>query len=112
MAVADMTDRDQNTALAAGILLIVNAAVHVVPGVMGMPQLFIATALYAALGAGLLAGMRWLAWPSLLIVLFVGMVAAAGGVADPAAQPQWAFVAILVLDILAALALFVHLWRR
>ena len=112
MAVAEMNDRDQNTTRAAGILFLINAAVHIAPSVMGMPELFVAVGLYAALGLGLLAGMRWLAWPSLLILLFGGMVGAAIGVADPTMVPQWAFVVILVLDVLGALTLLVHLWRR
>ena len=112
MAVAEFNDRDQNTTRAAGMLFLVNAALHVVPALMGLPVLFIAAGLYAALGLGLLAGMRWLAWPALLIVLFAGLVSAAIGMADPMLQPHWAFVGILALTIFGALTLLVHLWRR
>ena len=111
MAAPAPETRDLNSLRGAGLIVLISAAVHVVPGVSGHSDLFVVAAVLAAIGAGLLLGLRWLAWPGFFVVL-AALVFAAGGVADPAMRPDWAFAGILILDGLAALTLFLNLWRR
>jgi len=98
----------------AGVFLLLSAALHilalVVSGFAGAPQLLIATVLYAALGFGVLNGMRWVAYIAFIIV-FIGLSVAISGMwaADP--MTGRAFTMIAAADVAALVCLFVALWR-
>jgi len=98
----------------AGFFLLLSAALHVVGTVLSgfAPEgmfLLGPAVLYVLLALGLLRGMRWLNWIT-LVVMLVGSAGAISTYFAPGAVPPWVFLAILAADLAAALALFGAIW--
>ncbi|MEZ5812944.1 MAG: hypothetical protein R3D45_16160 [Rhizobiaceae bacterium] len=66
--------------------------------------------IYIAIAAGLRRGWRWLSWIAFLVMTF-GAVAAYILAGSDASLHRWLFLAIAVVDVLAAIVLFGSLWR-
>ncbi|MHA6325946.1 hypothetical protein [Roseivivax sp. CAU 1753] len=93
----------------AGRLLIVATAFHLVAAYFaGLPEIGLALLALAA-GLILLAGMRWTGW-LVMLALIVAMGARAAALGVPPV-PLWLHALVLAMDALAALSLFVALWR-
>lgn len=65
---------------------------------------------YIAIAAGLRRGWRWLSWIAFLAMAF-GAVAAYIAAGTDASLHRWLFLAIAIIDLLAAIILFGALWR-
>ena len=73
---------------------------------IGVLYLVIATFFHEAPG--------WSVWPIKIVVfwmMLIGGGAALGNSFDPGAVPGWLYLAIFAADALAALGLFVEVWR-
>ncbi|MEJ6403254.1 hypothetical protein [Yoonia sp. 2307UL14-13] len=70
----------------------------------------VAGVVYLIIVAGLTRNMRWLAWITFFLVGIGGSVALSYVWADTTV-PTWIFIGIVVADWLAALGLFVALWK-
>lgn len=98
----------------AAIALLVSALLHVAALLAGsggsVVVVLAASAVLVALAAGLLKGLRWVAWAGFFIALADG-IAALGSAVAAAGGPDPICLAVAGCDWLAALALFIHLWR-
>lgn len=65
--------------------------------------------LYLLIGAGLTRSMRWLGYFAFLFMIFGAVIAY--GFLTTAPAPTWVTWAIIIANVLAALTLFVALWR-
>jgi len=108
-------ERSQRLFLTAGVLMLANAALHILaPLVAGFApdavRLIPVGVLYGLLGWGLMQGWRFLAYLVFLICLIGGvyayMILAATSV------PAWWMGLIVAADILVCLTLFLLLWRK
>ncbi|MBF9031684.1 hypothetical protein HKCCE3408_14885 [Rhodobacterales bacterium HKCCE3408] len=98
----------------AGLLFLLNAVAHGLTYALGglaAPVLLAGAAIDLVLGAGLLRGFRALGCIGFVVAL-VGISVGVAGLADPAAGPDWGYGTILALDLLAAVMLFLYIWRR
>lgn len=107
----DMNDRSTNTLRAGGTMMLASAVAQlgayvVLPGL----TLIIFAAMFAVLSLALMRGMTWVAWPSFFVVC-AGSVPIAGHL-GAGTWPTALFAVILLLNVLAALALFAQIWRR
>lgn len=96
-------------------LIAVSAALHVFAFLVGgfsadALRLIPVGLIYALLAYGLTRGWRWLAYVA-FIAMMVGGTLALGSLWTPSPVPQAWTIAIIGADWLAALALFVSLWR-
>jgi len=66
--------------------------------------------LYGAMAWGLMRNWRWLAYVSFLTML-IGTSAALTGIWAASPVPSWVYLGIVIANFLAALSLFVALWR-
>lgn len=99
---------------AAGYLLLVSAALHVVgvalAGFSEAALLLAPVAVYVVLFAGLARGMMWVAWLAFVAML----VGSAGAIAElnvPSPLPAPVLWGILAADLAAAVLLFGAIWR-
>ena len=99
----------------AAFLALLNTIVHITGAAIAG---FASTAMPIIAGAviwliftiGFKANLRWMAYIAFLVALFGGIYVYATASSSPI--PQWASMAIVLLDILIALVLFVLIWRR
>ncbi len=107
--------RTKNIFSIAALLALLNTIVHVLGAAMAG---FASAAMPIVIGAvawliftlGFKANLRWIAYFAFLVALIGGIYVYASITALPV--PQWASMAIVVLNALLALVLFVLIWRR
>lgn len=93
-----------------GQFVILSGLLHFVAVAFGDATVMgIAGALYVLIGAGLTRGMRWLGYIAFIMMIFGSVFAYGFLTTSPA--PQWVLLAIIAADLLAALNLFVALWK-
>lgn len=97
------------------LFIAVSAALHVFAFLVGgfstdALRLIPVGLVYAVIAYGLTRGWRWLAYVA-FIAMMIGGTVALGSLWTPSPVPQWWTIAIIAADWLAALALFVSLWR-
>lgn len=95
--------------------ILISAALHIFAFVVGgfAPEALVLIPIglvYVVLAYGLSRGWRWLAYIAFLLMMIGGTFALAQ-LWTPSPVPQWWTLAIIAADWLAALALFVALWR-
>ena len=107
-------DRGQNLLRAAGLMFLANAlaqaAGFALSGAGSLPVLG-AAAVSLAFGLVFLRGIGWPAWLGFLWVIF-GVSAALWQVMGLIGVAQLVFLAVLVLNLLIGVTLFLFLWRR
>lgn len=106
----------RNLLRAAGLILLLSAALHVlsfvVAGITPDAAALIAPGiLFALLAVGLVAGWQWLAGPSFVLAL-VGLWIALWLYLGPSTVPPWWSGLLIALNMLVAATLFLHIWRR
>jgi len=93
-----------------GQFVILSGIMHFVAAIFGDTLLMASIGvLYLLMGMGLTRGMRWLGYFAFLFMIFGSMLAYGFLYATPV--PQWATITIIVLDLLAALNLFIAIWK-
>lgn len=108
-----MVTRSRSLRLAA-LFVFASAALHLLAPLpagfeAGSLPLVAVGLVYAVIGYFLIPNRRWLAWLAFLVML-AGCVASIGGVMSPGGVPDWWWMAILAVDLGAAIMLFVYLW--
>ena len=93
-----------------GQFVILSGLMHFVAAAFGDTMIMgITGVLYILIGMGLTRGMRWLGYFAVLFMIFGSMLAY--GFMTVAPAPQWVTTTIIVLDLIAALNLFVAIWK-
>lgn len=93
-----------------GQFVILSGLMHFVAAAFGDTMIMGVTgALYIVIGMGLTRGMRWLGYFAFLFMIFGSMLAY--GFMTVAPAPQWVTLTIIALDLLAAVNLFVAIWK-
>lgn len=93
-----------------GQFVILSGLMHFVAAAFG-DTMIMATlgVLYILIGMGLTRGMRWLGYFAFLFMIFGSMLAY--GFMTVAPAPQWVTMSIIALDLLAAVNLFIAIWK-
>ena len=99
----------------AAFLALLNTIIHVIGAAMAgfasaaMPVI-VGAVIWLIFTIGFKANLRWMAYFAFLFALFGGIYAYATATSSPI--PYWASMAIVLLDVLIAVVLFVLIWRR
>lgn len=109
-----MRHRATPTARLAGTLLLIvaalNGALVALPGpAVSAPFRLGVIVVLASLAAGVARGILWVVWAAFIATL-AGIASAVAGLAAPGLAPDWAFVALLACNSLAAALLFGAIW--
>lgn len=107
-----MTDTPYRT---GGVFLLISAALHIIaPVLSGFASASLMLAgvgiVYVILTAGLMRGMRWVAYIVFLVML-IGLNGAISGYFAPGATPAWLYLGIIIANIACIVFLFGALWR-
>lgn len=99
----------------AGQILAISGLLHfVAPFVSGFSSeewmMVLGGILYLVIAMGLTRGMRWLGYVSFFLV-FILMIFALSMI-DASTVPNWLTYAIVVVDVLFLIAMFVALWMK
>ena len=94
----------------AGQFVILSGLFHFVAAIFGDTMIMVGFGvLYVLIGMGLTRNMRWLGYFAFLIMIFGAVLAY--GMLNVAPAPTWVTWTIIAADVIAALNLFVAIWR-
>lgn len=94
----------------AGQFVILSGLFHFVAAIFGDTLIMVGIGvLYVLIGMGLTRNMRWLGNFAFLIIIFGAVLAY--GMLNAVPPPTWVTWAIIAADVLAALNLFIAIWR-
>lgn len=116
MTTEQLAEQPQNLLRTAGILVLISAALNVLGYLLsgfsgGALSMIPIAVIAAAIGWALLRGWKWLAWIAFFGALAGAIIAyASTGGTSPALD--WILWLIMLADLTAAGALFLHIWRR
>ncbi len=93
-----------------GQFVMLSGVMHFVAAAFGDTMIMASIGLfYLAMGIGLTRGHRWLGYFAFLFMIFGSMLAYGFLTTTPA--PQWVTLSIIALNLLAAVNLFVAIWK-